>query len=246
MVLKTIFNKVKTIRQSFIYKGDDFMTAVTVKTAKRYTVGEEICNSVSHGIGAVFGICGTVVMITLSVLHHSPLGIFTSAVYGFSMIMLYTMSTVYHAVQPPKAKEILRIFDHASIFLLIAGSYTPFCLIALQGNQKGIWVAVAVWACAILGIVLNAIDLKKTEKLGLVLYVIMGWSVIAVIKDVVAALPVPAFWLLLLGGLCYTGGIVFYVQKNKKYMHSIWHMFVLAGSVLHFFCIAIYVLPMAF
>ena len=215
------------------------------KVIKRYTVGEEICNSVSHGIGAIFGICGTSVLLTLAVIHNSRLAFITSAIYGFSMILLFTMSTVYHAVQPPKAKEILRIFDHTSIYLLIAGTYTPFCLVALQGNPKGLWVAIAVWACAILGIILNAIDLKKTEKLGLVLYVIMGWSVIAVIKDVVSAIPTPAFWLLLAGGLAYTGGIIFYVQKNKKYTHCIWHFFVLAGGLLHFFAVALYVMPIA-
>lgn len=212
---------------------------------KRYTVGEEICNSISHGIGAIFGICGTSVLLTLAVMHHSKLAFITSIIYGISMILLFTMSTVYHAVQPPKAKEILRIFDHTSIYLLIAGTYTPFCLIALKGNIKGIWVAIAVWICAILGIILNAIDLKKTEKLGLVLYVIMGWSVIAVIKDIVKAMPTPAFWLLLLGGISYTAGIIFYVQKNKKYTHCIWHFFVLVGGLLHFFAIALYIMPMA-
>ena len=225
-----------------MYRGDEIMT---IEPIKRYTVGEEICNSISHGIGALIGICGTSVLLTLAIIHGSQLAFVTSAIYGFSMILLFTMSTVYHAVQPPKAKEILRIFDHTSIYLLIAGTYTPFCLVALQGNPKGIWVAIAVWACAIVGIILNAIDLKKTEKLGLVLYVIMGWSVVAVIKDVVAAIPTPAFWFLLAGGLAYTVGIIFYVQKNKKYAHCIWHIFVLAGGILHFIAVSKYVMPMA-
>lgn len=216
-----------------------------LKPLKRYTVGEEIFNSVSHGVGALLGVIGTVVLIVLSAVNGSALALGTSIVYGLSLIMLYTMSTLYHAIASQKAKEILRIFDHTSIFLLIAGSYTPFCLVALEGNPRGLMVAVVVWICAIAGIVLNAVSLKKTEKIGMALYVIMGWSVIMVIKDVVAALPTPAFWLLLLGGLSYTGGIAFYAIK-KKYMHSIWHLFVLAGSVLHYLCIAIYVLPMAY
>lgn len=216
-----------------------------LKPLKRYTVGEEIFNSVSHGVGALLGVIGTVVLIVLSAVNGSALALGTSIVYGLSLIMLYTMSTLYHAIVSQKAKEILRIFDHTSIFLLIAGSYTPFCLVALEGNTRGLMVAVVVWICAIAGIVLNAVSLKKTEKIGMALYVIMGWSVIMVIKDVVAALPTPAFWLLLLGGLSYTGGIAFYAIK-KKYMHSIWHLFVLAGSVLHYLCIAIYVLPMAY
>ena len=214
-------------------------------TLKRYTVGEEIFNSITHGLGALFGVAGTVVLITLSAIHGSGLALGTSLVYGISLIMLYTMSTLYHAIASPKAKEVLRIFDHTSIFFLIAGSYTPFCLVALEGNPKGLFVAAVVWACAIAGIVLNAISLEKTEKLGTVLYVLMGWSVLMVIQDIIAVLPAPGFWLLLSGGIAYTGGLVFYAIK-KKYMHSIWHLFVLAGSVLHFLCIAIYVLPMAY
>ena len=214
-------------------------------TLKRYTLGEEIFNSVSHGLGALFSIAGMVILIMLSAIHGSSLAMGVSIVYGISLIMLYTMSTLYHAISLPKAKEVLRIFDHTSIFFLIAGSYTPFCLIALSGNPKGIFVASVVWFCAVFGIVLNAISLKKTEKLGTVLYVLMGWSVLMVIGDVIAVLPTPAFWLLLLGGIAYTGGLVFYIIK-RKYMHSIWHLFVLTGSVLHYLCIAIYVLPMAY
>lgn len=216
-----------------------------MKPLKRYTLGEEIFNSVTHGVGALLGVVGTVVLIVLSAVHGSGLALGTSIVYGVSLIMLYTMSTLYHAIAAQKAKEVLRVFDHTSIFLLIAGTYTPFCLVALEGNPRGVAVAAAVWICAILGIVLNAISLKKTEKLGTVLYVIMGWSIIMVIKDVIAALPAAGFWLLLLGGIAYTGGLVFYAIK-KKYMHSIWHLFVLTGSLLHYLCIAIYVLPMAY
>ena len=144
------------------------------RTLKRYTLGEEIFNSVSHGAGAALSVGGTVLLIVMSAAHGSGLALGCSIVYGVSLIVLYTMSTLYHAITQPKVKEILRIFDHTSIFFLIAGSYTPFCLIALRGNERGLAVVIAVWACAVLGIVLNAIDLKKTEKLGTVLYVIMG------------------------------------------------------------------------
>lgn len=216
------------------------------RTLKRYTTGEEIFNSVSHGVGSILAIGGTVVLVVMSAVHGSALGLAASLIYGISLIVLYTMSTVYHAVAVPKAKEVLRIFDHTSIFLLIAGSYTPFCLVALSGNARGLAVVIAVWACAILGIVLNAIDLKKTEKFGTVLYVIMGWSILAVFKDILHVLPAPAFWLLLIGGISYTGGLAFYALKNVRYMHSVWHLFVLAGSVLHYLCISLYVLPMAY
>ena len=188
---------------------------MTDGTLKRYTTGEEIFNTISHGVGSVLAVGGTT---------------------------LYTMSAVYHGVPHPKAKEILRIFDHASIFFLIAGSYTPFCLIALRGNPRGVIVAGAVWACAAVGILLNVIDLKKTERLGTVLYVIMGWAILFAFKDIIRALP----QLLLIGGVSYTGGLVFYAMKNRRYMHSVWHLFVLAGSILHYICIAVYVIPMAF
>ena len=215
------------------------------QTLKRYTVGEEIFNSVTHGLGALLGIVGTVILVVLSAVHGSGLALGTSIVYGASLIMLYTMSTLYHAIASPRAKEVLRIFDHTSIFLLIAGSYTPFCLIALQGNPRGLFVVAVVWGCAIMGIILNAVSLKKTEKFSTFLYVLMGWSVLLVMKDVIAVLPGPAFWLLFLGGIAYTAGLLFYAVK-KKYMHSIWHLFVLAGSVLQYLCVAIYVLPMAY
>lgn len=214
------------------------------QTLKRYTLGEEIFNSTSHGIGAVLSACGLTLMVVLSAFHGSALALGVSLVYGISLIALYTMSTLYHAITHHRAKEILRVFDHTSIFILIAGSYTPFCLIALQGNTKGILVAAAVWICAALGVALNAVSLEKTAKLSMVLYVAMGWSVVAVLGDIVRVLPAAAFWLLLLGGLSYTGGIVFYAIK-RKYMHSVWHLFVLTGSILHFLCVVLYVLPMA-
>lgn len=220
------------------------ISSENLSVKKRYTVGEEIFNSVSHGIGSVLSIIGTVVMVMLSIIYGSRRALVSSLVYGISLIILYTMSTVYHAVQIPRAKEILRVFDHTSIYLLIAGSYTPFCLIALEGNSRAFTVIVAVWICAITGIVLNSINLEKTEKLGTVLYVIMGWSIIVCLKDVVAALPHNAFLLLLFGGISYTGGLVFYKMKNKRYMHSIWHLFVLLGSILHYLSIVLYVLPM--
>ena len=215
------------------------------KPMKRYTLGEEVFNSVSHGVGALLAVVGASVIVTLAACFGDTVAVLSSLVYGMSLVVLYTMSTLYHAFPFEKVKKIFRIFDHTSIFILIAGSYTPFCLLALRGNTKAAWVAAIVWLCAVGGIIMNAVSLEKTEKLSLVLYVIMGWAVVVVIRDIVAALAGPAFWLLLAGGLSYTGGIVFYKLKFR-YMHSIWHLFVLAGSVLHYLCIVIYVLPMSF
>jgi len=218
---------------------------MSAKPMKRYTVGEEVFNSVSHGVGALLAVVGASVIITLAACFGDLTAVLSSVVYGISLVILYTMSTLYHAFPFEKVKKVFRVFDHASIFILIAGTYTPCCLVALKGNPKGVWVAVVVWICAIAGIVMNSISLEKTEKLSLVLYIIMGWAVVLVIKDIVNALWGPGFWLLLAGGVAYTGGIVFYKLKHK-YMHSIWHLFVLAGSVLHYLCIVIYVLPMSF
>lgn len=216
------------------------------KPAKRYTVGEEVFNSVSHGVGALLSVVGATVITTLAVCFGSTTAIFTSIIYGASLIVLYTMSTLYHAFPFENVKNIFRIFDHASIFILIAGSYTPMCLIALQGSQKAFIVICVVWACAIAGIIMNAINLEKTEKIGLVLYVVMGWSSIIVIKDIAAVLSGPAFWLLVGGGISYTGGIIFYKMTKVKYMHSVWHLFVLLGSILHYICVVAYVLPLAY
>ncbi len=213
-------------------------------TLRRYTVGEEIFNSISHGIGAVLGIAGTIVLIVFAAMNKSHIAMASSIIYGVSLIILYSMSTLYHAISNVKVKEIMRVFDHTSIFLLIAGSYTPFCLIALNGNAKAMVVILSVWICAIIGIICNSVNLEKAEKPSMVLYVAMGWAILAVIKDIVHVLPIAGFWLLFLGGVSYTGGLIFFGSK-KRYMHSIWHLFVLLGSVLHFICIAVYVMPMA-
>lgn len=213
---------------------------------KRYTIGEEIFNSVSHGVFALLAVIGCTVMITLSACFGNWKAVLSSVVFGLSLIILYTMSTLYHAFPFEKVKRLFRIFDHASIPILIAGSYTPFCIIALEGSKKGLYVVAAVWICAIVAIFLNAVDLEKFEKYTLILYVIMGWAVIVAFKDIVAALPKPGFYLLLAGGLSYTIGIIFYKMTKIKYMHSVWHLFVGAGSLLHFLCVVIFVLPMTF
>ncbi len=216
------------------------------KPFKRYTVGEEVFNSVSHGVGALLSVIGATVIITLAGCFGDLTAVISSIIYGLSLIILYTMSTLYHAFPFEKVKKVFRIFDHTSIFILIAGTYTPYCLIALKGNPKGIVVSVIVWFCAIVGIIMNAISLEKTEKISLILYVIMGWAIIFAIKDITIALMGPGFWLLLLGGISYTGGIVFYKMKNTRYMHSVWHLFVLLGSILHYLSVVLYVLPMSY
>ena len=211
-----------------------------------YTIGEEVCNSVTHGLGALFSIIGGTVIITLSAVLGDSTAVFSSSVFALSLTMLYSMSALYHAFSLPKLKKTFRIFDHASIFLLIAGTYTPFCLVALDGNTRAQLIISLVWACAIGGVVMCVTALNKTEKINFVLYIIMGWGVVFVLKDVVSSLDMNGVILLVLGGLSYTVGIIFYKMKHIKYMHSVWHLFVLGGSAFHYLCVAFYVLPLSY
>ena len=219
---------------------------MTEKSKKRYTVGEEIFNSISHGVSALGAVVGCSVMVTLAGCFGDVKAVVSSLIVGLSLIVMYTMSTLYHAFPFEKVKKVFRVFDHSSIPLLIAGSYTPFCIVALNGNTKGIVVISVVWRCALLAILLNIINLDKFEKLNLVLYVFMGWAAIFALKDIINALPKAGFILLAAGGLSYTAGIIFYKMTKVKYMHSVWHLFVTLGSVLHYLCVVIYVLPMTY
>jgi len=209
----------------------------------RYTLGEEIFNSVSHGVGALLAVVGASVIVTLAACFGDWLSVTACVVYGLSLVILYTMSTLYHAFPFEKVKRVFRVFDHASIFILIAGTYTPLCLLSLRGNPRGLLVAGVVWLCAVAGIVMNAVSLEKARRVSLILYIVMGWAVVVVLRDIAAALSGPGFWLLLAGGISYTGGIVFYAAKKTRFMHSVWHLFVLLGSVLHYLCVVTSVLP---
>ena len=213
---------------------------------KRYTTGEEIFNSVSHGVSALGAVVGCSVMVTLATCFGNGKAIISALVFGLSLITMYTMSTLYHAFPFEKVKKLFRIFDHSAIPLLIAGSYTPFCLIALDGNPKGLIVVAVVWICAIVAIVLNVVNLDRFERVNLLLYVAMGWAVLFALKDIISALPKNGFILLTAGGIAYTAGIIFYKMTKIRYMHGVWHLFVTAGSLLHFLCVVMYVLPMTY
>lgn len=205
------------------------------------TLGEEIANAVSHGAGAALAAAGTVVMIVHACLVSTAMSVVSASLYGASLIILYTFSTLYHSITNNTGKKVLRIFDHCSIFLLILGSYIPISLCLIQGAFG--WALFGInTACAVLGITLNSVNLKKWEKLSMALYVIMGWSVVASIKTVVSVMEPRGIFLLVLGGILYTLGIIFYKNKKTKYMHFIWHIFVIGGSAAHFFCILKYVL----
>lgn len=211
-----------------------------------YTKGEEIFNMVSHIVGGALGIVITVLCIIVSAIHKNAYAVVSSAIYGASVIILYTMSSIYHGLSPKcKGKKVMQVLDHCTIFLLIAGSYTPFALCTFRGYDAVIGWSIfgGIWATAILGIVLNSIDLKKYKVFSMICYLGMGWTIIVKANLLPMLLGVKGTVLLVLGGIAYTLGTIFYgLGRKKKYMHSIFHLFILAGTILQFFCIIFYVL----
>ena len=206
---------------------------------KRYTLGEEIFNSVTHGIGAVFAVLG-IFPLLLRALPHGAIAVTAVSIYGASLLILYTMSTLYHAIAAERAKAVFRIFDHATIFLLIAGTYTPYSLLAVRGALG--WVIFgAVWGLSAIGILFGALFRERFHKWEMALYILLGWCIVFAAKAVFLNVALPGIVLLLAGGVSYTLGIVFYALKIR-YMHSIWHLFVLGGSVLQYFSVLLYVL----
>ena len=170
-----------------------------------------------------------------------PVKLAASIVYGVSLILLFSASTLYHAIRHPRAKAVLRVLDHTSIFLLIAGTYTPITLITL-GGATGLTLFSVVWLAAIVGIVLNALSIERFKVFSMICYVAMGWAVIFALSPLIRAMPAGGIALLVAGGLCYTLGLIFYRLKRIRYMHSVWHLFVLAGAVVHFLCVLLYVI----
>lgn len=221
-----------------------------MSSKKLYTLGEEISNSITHGIGSLLSIAALVIMVVVAAIHHNTIGVVTSAIFGASLIILYTMSTLYHAISNEKAKKVLKVFDHCTIYLLIAGSYTPFTLVALRSiNSAKAWVVFSiVWAIAVFGIVMYAFFKNRFKVLNIVSYIVMGWVVLIALPEIIQFFKVnnamAGFYLLLAGGLSYTLGVIFYAlqKKNLRYFHTIWHLFVLGGSICHFLSVTLFVL----
>jgi len=210
-----------------------------------YTRGEELVNMISHIVGGGLGVIVLIICLLLSILRRSTWGIVASVIYGLSFIQLYTISSVYHGLRQGTAKKVLQVLDHCSIYLFIAGTYTPVMLCALRPvHPAWAWSLLGVvWGIAALAITFTAIDLKKYAVFSMVCYIGMGWCVIAGIRPVVEVLPAAGLWLLVLGGVVYTLGAVAYgLGKKQRYMHSVFHIFCLLGSVLQALCIILYVL----
>lgn len=223
------------------------MDKAEIKPRRKYTVGEEIFNSISHGVGGLLSIAACVLLIVWAALYGDALAVVANSIFGASLIILYTMSTLYHAITNEKAKAFFRIMDHTSIFFLIAGTYTPITLCAIARTNPGLgWTLFGiVWATAIIGIVFNSISIEKYKKISVVAYIVMGWIVIIALKPLIDNYDADAMWYLFGGGAFYTIGVVFYSLKNIKWMHCIWHLFTIAGSVLHFFYVFIYITPIS-
>ena len=208
----------------------------------KYSLGEELLSSISHGIGSMLSIAALVLCIIFSVMHKNVYAIISSIIYGSTSIILYVVSSLYHSFKVNNAKRVFRIIDHSCIYLLIAGTYTPYTLVALP-HKIGWTIFGIVWFCAILGIILNSIDLKKYKKISMVLYLVMGWMIIFSFKSLLNSISINGIYLMLGGGILYTVGAILYgIGKKYKYIHSLFHLFVLLASILFFFSIFLYVI----
>lgn len=209
---------------------------------QRYSVREEIANSLTHGVGAVLAITALAVLVAFASLRGDAWHIVSGAIFGATLIIAYTTSTLYHSIPIPRVKAFLRTLDHASIFLLIAGTYTPLLLVSLRGPWGWSLFGV-VWSVAILGVVLKFVLKARGHGLMVALYVALGWVIVVALDPLREAIGTDGLLWLLAGGIAYTGGVLFYLWRKLPYHHAIWHCFVMAGSALHFFAILYHVIP---
>jgi hemolysin III len=206
--------------------------------------GEEIAHAITHGLGSLASVAGLVVLVVLAARHGDARLIVGVSIFGACMVVLYTASTLYHALTPPRAKRIFEILDHGAIYLLIAGTYTPFTLSVLGGGWGWSLFGVA-WGLAGLGIVYEVVFRRPWKRLSLLFYLALGWLVVVAVRPLMEALAPAGLLLLVLGGVAYSLGAVFYAWRGFPYHHAVWHVFVLAGSALHFLCVLFYVIPAA-
>lgn len=210
-------------------------------SVREYSKGEEIANATTHGIGAVLSVVAIAWCVSAAMADGGGILLVSALIYSIAMFLEYLMSTLYHALTADGAKRVFKVLDHSFIYIYIAGSYTPFCLIALA-DSGGYLLCAVVWGLAVLGVALEAFWVFRPRWISAVLYLLLGWCVVWYLGPLVAWLPAPGLWLLVAGGVCYTVGCVFYVLKKVPYMHSVFHAWVLAGSICQFFAIVLYVL----
>lgn len=220
-------------------------TKLKDRNLPNYTKGEEIMNMTSHIVGGAIGISALVLCLVFAVKHHDGYALASSIVFGLSMILLYTISSIYHGLRNIKAKKVFQVIDHCTIFVLIAGSYTPILLCTVRTyNPTLAWTLFGIiWAFAILGITLNAIDLKKYKTFSMICYLLMGWCIVITAPKLAPVITVKGMALLIVGGISYTvGAILYMIGAKKHYYHFVFHIFVDIGSLLHFLCILLYII----
>ena len=213
------------------------------KPPKRfYSRREEIIHSITHGIGAGLSIAGLTVLVVLAVSYGDVYQIVSFSIYGTTLIILYLASTLYHSFQQPRVKQIFKVIDHSAIYLLIAGTYTPFLLISIRGKW-GWSLLIIIWGLALLGISFKTLFIHRFQNLSVLAYILMGWLNIVAIKELLANIPVGGLIWLAVGGVVYTVGVIFYALYKIPYTHAIWHIFVMAGSICHYFAVLLYLAP---
>jgi hemolysin III len=208
---------------------------------ERFSPGEELAHSLTHGVGLLLGIAALVLMVVFTAQRGSALRVVSCTVYGATLVVLYASSTFYHALPSGRGKRVFGIFDHAAIYLLIAGTYTPFALVTIKGSWGWSLFAV-IWGLAIGGVVLESVSRGRLRRVQLLLYLVMGWGIVAAARPLAAQLATAGLVLLIAGGLAYTLGVIFFVWR-RPFHHAVWHVFVLGGSVCHFFAVLLYVIP---
>ncbi len=237
--------KPRTLKEARGHRNDVAPTTANeqnkMRSVREYTLGEEIANSVTHGIGALLAIAAIPILVVCSVRSGGGVRLFAALVYSLTMLLEYLMSTLYHAIAADRAKRVFKVLDHSCIYLFIAGTYTPFCLITLA-DSGGIPLCVFVWALAIAGVAFEAFWVFRPRWISAVIYLALGWAIVWFLPALVQAIPPGGLWLLLAGGLCYSVGCIFYVLKKIPYMHSVFHLWVVAGSVLQFLAVVLYVM----
>ena len=213
-----------------------------LSTPPSYSVAEEIAHCITHGVGALLAVVGLCVLVVRASLYGKALDIVSASVFGAALVLLYTSSTLYHGIPLPGAKSVLRKLDQSMVYLLIAGTYTPFNLITLQGSL-GWWLFALTWGIALFGVVFCVVDHEHHERFALSFYLGLGWCVVFAAGPLLERMAFNGLLLIVGGGLCYTVGVAFYLRQKSRFFHAIWHLFVLAGSAMHFFAVLLYVLP---
>jgi hemolysin III len=215
---------------------------ISPPSERLFTRGEELVHSLTHGVGAALSLVGLILLVVLAALYGNVYQIVSFSIYGASLVILYLASTLYHGFQQPRLKRVFKILDHASIYLLIAGTYTPFLLVSLRG-RLGWTVFVLIWGLAILGVGFKALFIDRFQKLSVLAYVLMGWIAVVLVQEMLVNIPVGGLIWIGAGGVAYTLGVIFYALQRIPYMHVVWHFFVLAGSICHYFAVLFYLAP---